>query len=907
MIFNNISMKRVVAASALAVSALSLYSQSAEYFTPYKPTSLRMPSVPLVVNDPYFSIWSPADELNAVTTRHWTNAEKPLDGILRVDGVCYRFLGLEKKYILDQTLLPMADAGEWTGQVTYATQSGTDWTKLEFDDSSWQTQPGAFGSPKEYPYVATPWEGQNRDIYVRRYVDLTAEDLQKDLYVMYSHDDVFQLYINGVQVVSTGETWLQGETKKLGIYRRFLHEGENVIAVHCHNTTGGAYVDYGLFANSKTVNTSIKQAVQKSVDVLATNTYYTFECGPVMLDLVFTAPMLMDDLDLLSTPINYVSYQVRSSDGQEHDVQIYLATTPEIATNSSNQRTISRLETVDDVQYLRSGTTEQPVLGKASDGICIDWGYVYVPGINGTVSLASSLDVENVFATEGKLPVSKVQIVSSHVTNNPTLAFTNDLGKVTQASDFAMIGYDEVWDIIYMGQKYKGYWARDGKKITTAFKELRDNYDDIMQRCRAQDKIIYDDGMASGDAKYAELLSGCYRHMIAAHKLFRGPNDNLYFFSKENNSGGFVNTVDLTYPESPIFLLYNPELQKAMMRSIFEYCESDRWGFPFAAHDLGIYPHANGQAYSITRPDGNGGFAGNMPLEESGNMITLCATLAMLDGNTSFADQYWGTVKTWTDYLATYGQDPADQLCTDDFAGHSKRNTNLSIKAIMGVAGFAEMCRIKGDLETAAHYMEKAKNMAVKWEQMANGGDHYGRTYDYLDTWSQKYNIVWDKLWDINIFPSQVIEKELAYYLTKQNKYGLPLDNRANYTKSDWIMWTAALSPDKATFQKFLDPLYKYVDETNSRVPTSDWFDTHSGNMVGFKARSVVGGHWMRVLMDKFDKNVPFTSGILNHVSGGQKSVVSYYDLSGRRLAGPTRGINILKYSDGTTEKVVVK
>lgn len=900
-------MKRFFTFAALVASAMSLCAQTAEFFQPYKSTSLRLPSVPIVVNDPYFSIWSPYDELTAGPTRHWTHAEKPLDGMLRVDGVTYRFLGTEKKFVLDETIMPMADEEAWTGRVSYTTQSGTDWAGPDYDDSAWQSQTGAFGSPNEYPNVNTPWEGANRDIYVRRTVSLTAEDIDKDLYVMYSHDDVFELYVNGIRVVSTGETWLQGETKRLGLYKRYLKEGENVIAAHCHNTTGGAYADFGLYANSKTANPDIKKAVQVSVDVLATSSYYTFECGPVMLDVVFTAPMLIDDLDLLSTPINYISYQVRSTDDKEHDVQFYFATSPELATNTSTQATMSRLQTLNGTRYLRAGTTDQPVLGKGSDGICIDWGFVYLPEINGTVSLASTLEVENVFASEGKLPDSERSVTSPKLSKNPTLAFTYDFGKVKTASNFAMIGYDEVWDIEYLNNRYKGYWARDGKKIYTAFEELRDNYTDIMTRCRALDKRIYDDALASGDEKYAELLSGSYRHVIAAHKLFEGPNNNLYFFSKENNSGGFVNTVDLTYPESPLFFLYNPELQKGMMRSIFEYCRSDRWGFPFAAHDLGIYPHANGQRYSITHPNASGGFEGNMPLEESGNMITLCAMLSMLDGNTSFADQYWDTVKLWTDYLVEFGQDPADQLCTDDFAGHSKRNSNLSIKAIMGVAGFAEMARIKGDLETADTYMAKAKEMALKWEQMSNAGDHYSRTFDYMDTWSQKYNIVWDRLWDINIFPSRVIETELAYYLTKQNLYGLPLDNRADYTKSDWIMWTAALSPDKDTFLKFLDPLYKYVDETTSRVPLSDWYDTKTGRQVGFKARSVIGGHWMKVLMDKFDKNNPSTGIGGGIVADKDATVTSYYDLAGRQQPVPSKGVNILKYSDGTTKKVVMK
>ena len=91
----------------------------------------------------------------------------------------------------------------------------------------------------------------------------------------------------------------------------------------------------------------------------------------------------------------------------------------------------------------------------------------------------------------------------------------------------------------------------------------------------------------------------------------------------------------------------------------------------------------------------------------------------------------------------------------------------------------------------------------------------------------------------------------IAKKMAKQNPYGLPLDSRKEYTKSDWIMWTAAMSSDLETFKKFIDPLYKYINETTSRVPISDWHHTDSGEWVGFKARSVIGGYWMQVLMDK--------------------------------------------------------
>lgn len=201
--------------------------------------------------------------------------------------------------------------------------------------------------------------------------------------------------------------------------------------------------------------------------------------------------------------------------------------------------------------------------------------------------------------------------------------------------------------------------------------------------------------------------------------------------------------------------------------------------------------------------------------------------------------------------MVKYGQDPENQLCTDDFAGHWAHNANLSIKAIMSVAGYSEMARMLGMNEVADKYAEISRSMASKWEQMANEGDHYRLAFDRQNTWSQKYNIIWDKMWNLNLFPNNVITKEVNYYLTRQNTYGLPLDSRKEYTKSDWIMWTAALSPDVATFKKFVTPVYKYVNESTSRVPLSDWHHTDSGEFVGFKARSVVGGYWMKVLMNK--------------------------------------------------------
>ena len=802
----------------MGAMVMTVMAQSAKLFIPYKTTSLRLPSVPLIVSDPYFSVWSPYDQLTDGTTRHWTNDEKPLEGLLRVDGKTYRWMGADR--VLLKSIVPMADEEAWEADYSRKSQQPAGWMKPGFSiNDSWRRGKAAWGSDG-LSFVRTHWSDLNSDLYVRRTVNLKADDLKEDLYIVYSHDDVFELYINGTKVADTGETWVEGVQLHVDAkLKALLHEGENVIAAHCHNTTGGAYTDFGLFKNIGISNAGIETAKQKSLDVLATNTYYTFICGPVELDVVFTAPMLIDDYDLLSSPINYISYQVRSTDGKEHDIQLNVIATPEMALNKASQPTNTILMENNGIQYVRTGTVDQPILAKKGDGICIDWGYFYIPAANGTVT------------------------VGTDAANMPLLCYTHEFGKTRQAASFMMMGYDEIEDIEYMYKRYKGYWAHGGTvSIFQMFQRMRSQYQSIMQRCREFDKMIYDDGLAAGNEHYAEILSASYRHVIAAHKLFQDDQGNLLFFSKENNSNGCVNTVDLTYPEAPLFLCYNPELQKAMMTSVFDYSLSGRWTKPFAAHDLGTYPIANGQVYGA-----------DMPLEEAGNMLTLAAQLCKLDGNTSYVDKYWNVITTWADYLSENGQDPENQLCTDDFAGHWAHNTNLSIKAIMGVTAYAEMARMKGLSVVADKYTARARAMARKWEKDAREGDHYRLAFDRNNTWSQKYNMVWDKLWQTNIFPAATMEREVKYYLTKQNKYGLPLDSRKDYSKNDWTMWTAAMAGDRETFLKFVEPVYKYINETESRVPTSDWYDTKTGLMAGFKARSVIGGFWMRVLEEKLN------------------------------------------------------
>lgn len=835
--------KNFILSLSLLFAATAANAQSDEFFTPYKPNALRLPAVPIVVNDPYLSIWSQHDHLNDGVTRHWGDDEKPLDGLLRVDGKTYNFMGADDK-VTPYYIAPMGDEEPWAARFT-TKKPAEGWQNAGFDDTSWKEGKGAFGSMSDAG-VNTRWTGNNNDIYVRRVVKLTEAELKRDLYLVFSHDDEIEIYINGAKVADgpKGRHFFS-QTKLSAEVKSKMRAGDNIIALHCHNNTGPQLADVGIYYNTADVLPAVEKAVQESCNVLATNTYYTFRCGPVLLDLVFTAPMIIDDLDLLSTPVNYVSYRVRSTDSKAHDVQLLLTASTRIASWRATQPMESSVVRHGSTRYLKTGTINQQILAKKGDNICIDWGYLYLPETNGRVSLDKEVDIRSQFMANGTIGEGMQKVRSYKAHEAPTLAYVHNFGSVIEGKSFAMIGYDEVFDIEYMYKRYKALWAHDGKTtIFDAFDRLARDYKSIMERCRRQDAEIYDDAFRAGGVKYAELLSASYRQVIAAHKLFRDDEGKLLFFSKENNSNGSVNTVDLTYPSAPLFLCYNPELQKGMMTSILDYSLSGRFTNPFAAHDIGTYPVADGQTYG-----------GDMPVEESGNMLVLLAQIARQDGNADYVAPYWDVLTTWADYLVANGQDPANQLCTDDFAGHWAHNANLSIKAIMGIAAYSQLAGMRGDKETAAKYLEKARTMAKIWEKTAADGDHYRLAFDRPGTWSMKYNIVWDKLWQTNIFSDKVMKTELKFYLKHINRYGLPLDSRKDYSKNDWILWVAAMTKSQKDFDALVNPVWDYVNETKTRVPISDWYDTKTGLWESFRARSVIGGFWMKVLFDKMSED----------------------------------------------------
>ncbi|MCK9316374.1 MAG: DUF4965 domain-containing protein [Verrucomicrobia bacterium] len=589
---------------------------------------------------------------------------------------------------------------------------------------------------------------------------------------------------------------------------------------------------------------------QRSLDVYPTRTVYGFEGAGIEVTLTFMTPALPQNLMVLTRPITSLSWDIRSLDGAEHEVEIYFDAAADLVINNTDQKVVWERVDASGMSILRMGHEEQNPLNKKGDDLRIDWGHLYVgtdSSFNPSSTVAEGKVARSQFAREGELPEMDTQMPRAAKDRQPVIAFAIQCGKITSKEVAIAIGYDDDYSIQFMGKNLLPYWKKDGATFIQALAGARDEYFALKEECKKFDEELMKDLTDEGGVKYAKLCALAYRHSLAGCKVVVDDNGQPLMFSKENHSNGCIGTVDIFYPQSPILLFLSPSLMKATVVPVLEYSSSTRWKFRFAPHDLGTYPQANGQVYG----GGEKTEENQMPVEETANMMILMAAIAESDGNVDFALPYWNLIVRWADYLREKGFDPENQLCTDDFAGHLAHNINLSAKAIVALGAFSKLSDMKGEKIAAELYRKTAQELAERWVREARDGDHFKLAFDKKGTWSQKYNLVWDKILNLGLFPDSVAETEMAYYKKVQKPYGLPLDNRSEYTKLDWILWTACLTGNRADFDALLDPVFKYLNTTPDRAPMSDWYWAHDAKKRGFTARPVVGGVFLKMLYNK--------------------------------------------------------
>ena len=559
-------------------------------------------------------------------------------------------------------------------------------------------------------------------------------------------------------------------------------------------------------------NAEVRRFAQKSVTVAPLTTTYTFACDKAELTLRFTTPLLPGRLDILSRPVSYIEYDLKRTDGGE-GAALRFGISSELCVNYAD----AQVEFKRTPYSLCCGNAEQKPLSESGDSVLINWGWLH-------------LCDQDAYAAQGVMgkPAEENKTYTAYTDQPYLMVEKQDMhGVIT-------IAYDEVKPIEYFGVQVEEYYKKQFGSFEEMVKAAVEEYPVIRALCDEFDAQLMKEAEAVSE-DYARIAAFAFRQAIAAHKIIADENGKVVWLSKECHSNGCIGTMDVTYPSIPLFLKYNPELVLGMLRPIIRYAESEAWPFDFAPHDVGQYPLANGQVY------GDNALEMQMPIEESGNALLCVATAAKYAQDKSFFEENKAILKKWADYLVEFGYDPGNQLCTDDFAGHLAHNCNLSIKAILGIAAY-------GDLSGEKTYMETAAELAKQWEQDAKSADGTRLVFDKEEGWSLKYNMVWDSLLGYDLFSDEVKQGEAALYLKKLNEYGVPLDSRADYTKTDWLMWSTCLCDNKQYRDAACAAVVRMMNETSDRVPLTDWYDTKTALHHHFQHRSVVGGLFINLL-----------------------------------------------------------
>lgn len=594
-------------------------------------------------------------------------------------------------------------------------------------------------------------------------------------------------------------------------------------------------------------NESFPKLQQTKVEITPTSTMYQFEHKKMNLTVTFTSPLLPDDPVLLSRPCSYI--RIDGTLNSPANARVLFTLSSDIICETPGEISGGTCHT-DTFKYAYMGKAFQHPLGSSGDMTRIDWGFLYLASRSGKVR----------YSCENSTLTADITLFDKGSTHS-------------QASNTLIAAYDDLLSIYYFGMWKKAYWTTRYSSILEAIDESFADYENVAEKCSAFDKKLETSAYNAGGNAHKFLCAISYRQIMAAHKLIEDENHNLIFLSKENSSNGCIGTADITYPSAPLFLLYNPELLKGMLRPIFRFAKCPVWEFDYAPHDVGRYPYASGQVYGLAAspcartvssqhaiypffhqfPAGCSIYDHNnqMPTEECGNMLILTAAICLAEQTSNFALPYMDLLKKWKDYLIKYGSDPDKQLCTDDFAGHLAHNTNLSLKAILGIEAYAQIKRLAGEKTGYEKYHKIAASMAQQWEKQAISGTQYKLAFNLPGSWSLKYNLIWDKLFNAKLFSREVYERELHTYISNLDIYGVPLDSRASYTKSDWILWCAAFTDDKSIRETLIRPVASFIENTPCRLPFSDWYDTKTGKCSGFFARSVQGGLFMPQLADQ--------------------------------------------------------
>lgn len=455
-------------------------------------------------------------------------------------------------------------------------------------------------------------------------------------------------------------------------------------------------------------NCGVQIAQQTGLSVSAFSTNYEFQAGKAQLKIRFISPVPPDDMELLSLPVCYMEYEIQGVE----DAELSLFVNRQIAYNNipanTNRNVRGGVIKLNGFESSFLGLSRQLPLSNNGDLIGADWGYYYLSG-----ERAYFLDETDLAA-----------YLAGGFTTFSCSGEERYIGSVNHLSKgLVMLGYDDIVSIDYFGNHLKGYYL-ENHTITEALEYIYHNHKAISEQLAVFDQQLSKQAEKNG-SEYLNVLYASLRQSVSAHKLVRDPEGQVLFLSKECGSNGCIATVDVSYPSMPLYLLYNTELVKGMMRPILKFARMPVWPYDFAPHDVGVYPACCGQVYGLRNlgsltekreeethfswyllPACFDAYDLNyqMPVEECANMLIMFLACYHFDGDIGFFQSSRELADHWVKYLVDYGLKPENQLCTDDFAGHLKNNINLAIKATVGIAAYAKLMDAAGEAEAGMFY-----------------------------------------------------------------------------------------------------------------------------------------------------------------------------------------------------------
>ncbi|OAV97021.1 hypothetical protein PTTG_00108 [Puccinia triticina 1-1 BBBD Race 1] len=620
-----------------------------------------------------------------------------------------------------------------------------------------------------------------------------------------------------------------------------------------------------------------RRAVQRGFRYTSSRSIFEFDAGGLRFLVTFLSPIGPEgDLVRQSLPFSYLTIELIEETLRDTDqVSVYTDIQADWASGDHNVNATWSIDHFDQSVTYKLGRQEQLTFAEQFE--YAEWGQVIyatekVPGLTTASGVASQL--RSHFVSHGKLNGDQDEDYRKISDQTAGLAYSVPLSRHSKSAVF-VIGHirDPYVQSIEnhkgrhregkLSEKW-GYWRSVFNLTDEAIKFSLKDYPTAVQTADFIDKKIEDDARRVGGEDYVAIASLSARQALGGIEITIGKDEHGNYdptdvaaFLKEISSNGDMSTVDVIFPQFPVLAYLDPQLLKLLLEPIFKYSTSGLYPNRWTVHDLGRYPNATGHNDGKDEP---------MPVEEAGNILIMSLAYHQLAKDDEWLAKHYVILKQWAGFLVDDGLIPAKQLSTDDFAGTLANQTNLALKAIVGIGAMAQIACTSGYKEEGSSFRTIAEKFVDQWIgfSLNESGNHTKLAYQLKDSWGTLYNLFGDRLLNLKLVPERIYRIQDDYYPHVANQFGVPLDSRHTWAKTDWQMFAAGAAITIQTRDLFLNKLVTYLKANKVNAGFPDLYETETAEFPGrsktstwrieFINRPVSGGHFSILALDKLNK-----------------------------------------------------